>query len=480
MRRSRTTSLLLGHAILGQRWLILPLASLWVGGSLPVTVGLTGGFVAWALLVLLADGACALALLGAASKPVAGAAALIPMAATLVLSRSPMFGSQLTLFGLGYTALGGGGALLCTRHDRGRSAAALYCAWAFIESVFSVAAGFGLNLAARSLLSDEMDVTESEWSWLSSLVGVNYMLCFISAALSTLTVCNLLRPQTRSSGVSESPDSSLGLGLELMPRGGDTHLTAQVFNSGKESGLPPLRGGPAVISLLAWLALLLMGALSFAATQLDPPGDAMGTRGWLSAPCKGCNCASSSVTCAGEGDSCSCNGFVQFGRGSEWTRPRQIAGSISCSVDAFGVDPLPGVGKYCECQDTTSAAAPELIAVTKDIRYGANINRRPRFGKDDSTASISETKETLHLDLYRPQQWADFAEPMRSQPTRPAVVVVHGALASPLLSTLLCVYNHSVVFSPEILNLYWDSLLFRGGPTFPLRINWKCVVMCRL
>ena len=214
-----------------------------------------------------------------------------------------------------------------------------------------------------------------------------------------------------------------------MPQSGDTDLTAQVFNSGDKSGLPPLRE-PAVLSLLAWSALLLMGTLYFAVTQLDPPGDAMGTHGWLSVPCKGCNCASSSVTCAGEGALCSCNGFVQFGRGSEWTQPRQVAGNINCSVGAFGSDPLPGFGKYCECQ-TTFTASPELIAVTKDIQYGENINRRPSFGKDDSTTSI---REMLHLDLYRPQHWTDFAEPMRSHPTRPAVVVVHGTLASPLVS----------------------------------------------
>ena len=38
---------------------------------------------------------------------------------------------------------------------------------------------------------------------------------------------------------------------------------------------------------------------------------------------------------------------------------------------------------------------------------------------------------------------------------------------------LLCVYNHAVIFSLEILNLYWDSLPFRGGSNFSLRINWK-------
>lgn len=426
MRRPQTISLLVAHATLGQRWLFLPLASLWVGGSLPVTVGLTGGFIAWALLVLLADAACALALLAAASKPLAVAAALIPLTATLVLSRSPLFSSQLTLFALSYVALGGGGALFCTRRDRRRSTAALYCVWVCIESIFSVAAGFGLKLAARSLLSDEMDAIEPEWSWLSSLVGVNYTMCFFSTALSILTAWNLLRRQTGSRSVSESPDSSLG--VELVPHGGDTGLTAQVFNSGEKSGLLPLRG-PAAMALLVWLALLLTGTLWFAATQLYPPGEAMGTHGWLSVPCKGCNCASSSVTCGGEDDTCVCNGFVQFGRGSEWTRPRPVSGRIICSVDAFGSDPMPGVGKYCECQNNPDAR-PELIAVTKDIRYGANINRRPKFGKDDRIASNSETREVLRLDLYRPQQWTEFAEPMSSNPTRPAVVVVHGALAS--------------------------------------------------
>jgi hypothetical protein len=32
-----------------------------------------------------------------------------------------------------------------------------------------------------------------------------------------------------------------------------------------------------------------------------------------------------------------------------------------------------------------------------------------------------------------------------------------------------CVYNCSVIFSLEILNLHWDSLLLRDGPVFALR-----------
>ena len=33
-----------------------------------------------------------------------------------------------------------------------------------------------------------------------------------------------------------------------------------------------------------------------------------------------------------------------------------------------------------------------------------------------------------------------------------------------------------MIFSLEILNLYWESLRFRGGSNFSLRINWKRIV----
>ena len=66
---------------LGQRWLILPLASLGVGGSLPVTIGLSGAFVAYALVVLVADAAAALSLRGAPRAPLTAAAAAVRRAA---------------------------------------------------------------------------------------------------------------------------------------------------------------------------------------------------------------------------------------------------------------------------------------------------------------------------------------------------------------------------------------------------------------
>ena len=39
-----------------------------------------------------------------------------------------------------------------------------------------------------------------------------------------------------------------------------------------------------------------------------------------------------------------------------------------------------------------------------------------------------------------------------------------------------CVCKYSVILLLKFLNLYWDSLLFRGGPELSLRIHWKRIV----
>jgi hypothetical protein len=151
--------------VLGQRWLFLPLASLWVGGSLAVTVGLAGAFIFWALLVLVADSAAIAFTHDKLARPplcaAAVATAATPAVGALVLSRSPMFGGQLAVAGLLCAA-----ATLCmaTRASCASEGAAaklgkVAVIWGVVESVFGVAAGFGLNFAATSLVSDEMDVT---------------------------------------------------------------------------------------------------------------------------------------------------------------------------------------------------------------------------------------------------------------------------------------------------------------------------------
>ena len=53
---------------------------------------------------------------------------------------------------------------------------------------------------------------------------------------------------------------------------------------------------------------------------------------------------------------------------------------------------------------------------------------------------------------------------------------LHVAVPVPVPYSIRCVHNDSVIFSLEILNLYWDSVLFRGGPNFSLRVNWKRIV----
>ena len=40
---------------------------------------------------------------------------------------------------------------------------------------------------------------------------------------------------------------------------------------------------------------------------------------------------------------------------------------------------------------------------------------------------------------------------------------------SQMTAQILCVYNHSVIFSLDILNLHRDSLLFRGGSKFSFK-----------
>jgi hypothetical protein len=43
-----------------------------------------------------------------------------------------------------------------------------------------------------------------------------------------------------------------------------------------------------------------------------------------------------------------------------------------------------------------------------------------------------------------------------------------------------CVYNYPVIFSLKILNLYWDSLPFRGGPKFLYGIIVNASYICSI
>jgi hypothetical protein len=283
---------------------------------LPVTLGLAGGFVAWAMLVPLADATCALALTprvvnGLPTAALAAAGATVPLTATLVLSRSPVFGTQLGIFGILYSTVGAGAAL--GLGGRARAAPLLWAVWALIESVFGLAAGFGLNMAAGSLVSDELDATESEWSWLASLVSLNWFLSIVSAVVAAFTVCAILRP-TAAGGSSAAGDGAGkdddSLGLELLaPLEERVDLSVGVFGDARGLQLrdEALRSPPVLVAL-GWFVLLVCGTVGFFVTQLDPPGLAMGDPGWLDTPCKGCTCSSTVTVCAAEGGTCACDG----------------------------------------------------------------------------------------------------------------------------------------------------------------------------
>merc|ERR1719414_2862297 len=68
------------------------------------------------------------------------------------------------------------------------------------------------------------------------------------------------------------------------------------------------------------------------------------------------------VPCAGEYETCYCNGYVVMGSGdldawSEWSPLFKVEESIGCIYNnpEFGGDPAPGKPKHCYCADATDA-----------------------------------------------------------------------------------------------------------------------------
>lgn len=66
-----------------------------------------------------------------------------------------------------------------------------------------------------------------------------------------------------------------------------------------------------------------------------------------------CNSTLGNV-CAAEHGTCSCDGYVTYGMGIQYTTPRRVTGTIACNNGVFG-DPLPGTFKECRC---SSGRAP--------------------------------------------------------------------------------------------------------------------------
>ena len=89
-------------------------------------------------------------------------------------------------------------------------------------------------------------------------------------------------------------------------------------------------------------------------------------------------CSKESETCRVQGLQrlecvCTCQGLVRFGAKDphsrvqgvrdRWTDPIQVNGSIECNESSFGADPIFGVTKTCECDETGLPATQRTAQV---------------------------------------------------------------------------------------------------------------------
>lgn len=103
-----------------------------------------------------------------------------------------------------------------------------------------------------------------------------------------------------------------------------------------------------------------------------------------------CMCQPQAFTCASElstptddclectfSRTCTCEGEVRFGYGSQWTSWVSASGPIECNASFFHADPFPGHGKLCQCRPSiASLAASELLQkqpIMRDIFLSAII-----------------------------------------------------------------------------------------------------------
>ena len=289
VRRCETATLLAVHAALGQRWVCLPLAVLWVTGSVPVAYSFAGQFAAWALLVLVADCCAALHLVGSvpihtSSSRLAGRAGATAIAcmAILIACCVPIVWRGVAVSTAVYIVAA------CALAARKRHPAYLFFAWALAESLLGAGVGCGLYFT-RTLYSDQMDNVTPGWRWLVLLYGVNCALGIVSAVVQALVVLNMFneglvprasyRVATRSK-VNALPGSMalLPMGVGQQPACDDIEEASSVHDG---ESTDEMQDGTRTVSwrscnkigLLAWSGMLLFLTLGWLAMQLFPPGE---------------------------------------------------------------------------------------------------------------------------------------------------------------------------------------------------------------
>ena len=160
------------HALLSARWLLFPLATLSVSGSVVVTTQIAGWFSALTLAVLLAD-TTALGMWPSMqrAKPEGRYRVVWPMLLVLCLALTvaacatmeavPLF-AVLLIYALGVSC--------CSCLGTGRTgdvALWLYAGWAVLETIVGLGIAYGLHWAGASLLATNtataFDTIETQW-----------------------------------------------------------------------------------------------------------------------------------------------------------------------------------------------------------------------------------------------------------------------------------------------------------------------------
>jgi hypothetical protein len=302
---------------------------------------------------------------GARAAAVLGLAG-VPLLVVLILLQAPLFAVNLAAVVLIAPCVG----VCCCSGIKEKCAVlpGCYTGWVVVEAGGGLIVGYGLQMAASSLLADPSQVIEPEWRWLWHLVVANTLLGVVSAALSCTAGCILYsQPAVVVTALPSSPSSSGGTGGPL-------------------SVNQPLLPGPAAP------ATQPPSPTAAAPDELDHvlAGIASAKHSWkclVCFPCwllvSGCLLASGLLWLHGEVDS-----------------PGLVHGVNQKPPDCGGC--------YCGIQFDDAA-----VHVTSDIRYGEALN------------TATGKTEQLMLDVYAVPHEGGGADAQRATKA-PVAVLIHG------------------------------------------------------
>ena len=276
-----TATLLALHAALGQRWVCLPFAVLWVTRSVSVAYSFAGQFAAWAVLVLAADCVCAAQLVGGVppiggskitSRRAGAAAAAIVCTATLIARCVPIVGPAAAV---GTSAYFAAASALAARK---RQPHWVFFAWALVETLLGAVAGCALYFT-RTLYADKMDVAVPSWRWLVLLYGINCALGFASAVLQATIVLRISRAS--SLAAAESKSGRRAGNIALLPIGIETPDHVDAATSEDDETMQDVQEITTVdnwrayarLGFVVWSSILGFFTVGWLATQLFPPGE---------------------------------------------------------------------------------------------------------------------------------------------------------------------------------------------------------------